>query len=452
MRLPSFRSVQSVLGGCLLAAIVCAALPQSAAAQPVRRAAAPYNAEAAKQVVDAFATTLRDRYADADTGAMIAAHIERRLASGAYANLQDWGQFARLLTQDLQSVNEDTHLVVNEPAAGGPGGPAGPGGPGGPGAQPHGIEEARRLEGNVGYLRMSHFLGGDAAFEAVQGALTALAGSDAMIIDLRNSRGGSGGLANFILSHFTGPDSTLTILVYDRVRDATMQIYSMAEVPGPRRPEVPLFVLVDDVTRSAAEHLPFVLQNLKRATIVGSRTAGAGRNNMGVPLPHGLSGSVSFTRVMEPGTNREWERRGIEPDLNVHPDSALDVAHREALSRIAAAASPQGRARVERVLAGVIAEQAARRATAAGADLLRYVGTYEGGQYVTVSDGRIIYQSRVAQPRVPLAPLGGGLFAAGEARYRFTIEGRAATLAVVAPDGTESVAARQSTTVPPRRR
>jgi C-terminal processing protease CtpA/Prc len=70
-----------------------------------------------------------------------------------------------------------------------------------------------------------------------------------------------------------------SLTVYDRVRNSTLERYTMATAPGPRRPDVPLYALVDDVTRSAAEDVPFVLQSMKRATIVRTRTAGAGRND-----------------------------------------------------------------------------------------------------------------------------------------------------------------------------
>lgn len=441
----------------LLARLALVVTPALAIAQPGGPARSPYTATAAKQVVDSMATLLRARYADADTGAMIAAHIQRRLADGAYARVTDWAQFVRLLTQDLQAVNEDTHLFVDVAAGGGgPGAPGGPGGPGGPGRPDHGVAEVERLPGNVGYLRMVNFLGADAAAQALEGAFRILAPTDAIIIDLRNSRGGSPMVANFIISHFVDPDTSAQLIVYDRVRGTTTPRYTMREVPGPRRPDVPLYVLVDDVTRSAAEDLPFVLQNMKRATIVGSRTAGAGRNNMGFALGHGISGSVSFTRVMEPGTRREWEHRGVVPDVAAHPDSALAVAHLAAVRRVLEARSGPARAALEQALAGIEASYAFEARAAAArrpaADLQRLVGTYEGGQTLVVDGDRLVYQPRVAQPREVLTPLADGTFAAGDVRFRVTVEGGAATLVITTADGSSSSYRRTSPSVAPRRR
>jgi hypothetical protein len=231
----------------------------------------------------------------------------------------------------------------------------------------------------------------------------------------------------------------------------------MKDVPGPRRPDVPLFVLTDDVTRSAAEDLTFVLQNMRRATVVGTRTAGAGRNNASVPLGHGIVGSVSFTRVMEPGTRREWERVGITPDIQVHRDSALAVAHREAMKRLMAGARSEGtRKQLDVTLQGVEAKYAALARSAqrltAPAELTRYVGTYEGDQTVSITGDRLVYQPRVAQPREVLSPSGDGVFASSSGRYRFAITGGEATLSIINTDGTASTFRRVSTTVPDRRK
>lgn len=112
------------------------------------------------------------------------------------------------------------------------------------------------------------------------------------------------------------------------------------EVPGPRRTEVPLFVLVDRGSGSAAEDVPFVLQNLGRATMVGETTAGAGRNNAYFPAGKGMAASISISRVTEPGTGREWEGVGVVPDIVTSSDEALSAAHAAALEKLGRAPSP----------------------------------------------------------------------------------------------------------------
>ena len=403
------------------------------------RPAAPTDASR-REVVDTVAAILERMYADADTGRAIAKRVRDRAANGAYRETSDWQHFARALTQDLQSINGDTHLWVE------PGPPPRPAGAA-PDPSLHGVERVERLDGNVGYMRLSGFTGGESAVRAVESALWQLATTDATIIDLRNARGGSGGLSNFIYSHFMPADTAHVLTVYLRQQDVTTERYTMATVPGPRRPDVPLYVLTDDVTRSAAEDVAFVLQNFKRATIVGGRTAGAGRNNTFVPLPHGLTASISITRVMEPGTRREWERIGVQPNVPVDPDSALVVAHRLALDTlIRKAAAPGKRRQLELTREVLIA--AGAKTKPASAALQRFVGTYEGGQTIALHDGALVYQPRVAQPRVTLVPLGAARFGDGATRYEFeTSGGQSPRLRITTPDGTATAYARTSTTV-----
>jgi hypothetical protein len=98
---------------------------------------------------------------------------------------------------------------------------------------------------------------------------------------------------------------------------------------------VPLFVLVDRRSASAAEDIPFVLQNLGRATIVGERAAGAGRNVGLHRAAHGLWVGVSISQAYDPATGRQWERVGIEPDVAAPSAEALDVALAHALPSLA---------------------------------------------------------------------------------------------------------------------
>ena len=418
----------------MLLAATATAAAQSAAPPPL------LTAQARQRVVDSVATVVERLYPAADTGAMIARHLRRRAAAGAYRDADDARLFVRLLTQDLQATNEDNHLNVEIGSPMHPGGVASTG---------HGVERAERLEGNVGYLRMSHFGGGSEASRAVEAALRFLMTTDAVILDLRNSRGGSGALSNFIISHFTGPDTVHSLTIQDRSGTRRIERYTMADVPGPRRPEVPLYVLVDDVTRSAAEDVPFVLQNMKRATIVGTRTAGAGRNMTFIPVGEGLLASVSVTRVFDPRTKREWERVGITPDVPVPADSALPVAHVLALAAIGERTSDAARKRELALLAEAV-RAAARPTPRSVESLRRLVGTYEGGQFVTVEGGRLLYQPRHAQPRVVLVPLGQDTFAGGSTRYEFAERAGRVDLRVVASDGSAITYPRTSDTAPVR--
>jgi hypothetical protein len=320
-------------------------LVQPGGGEPAPRPTGPLSDQARMAVVDSAAGLLARYYVTRDTAEMIGASLRERARSGAYAGMTDRAAFAQALTADILAVHPDQHLRVT----------AGPGMQGPPRRAPQAdsaagryrfITDARVLDGNVGYLKMSSFPGPREAMDEMAAALRTLERTDAMIIDVRESRGGSAQLANFLISHFTAPN-LLSLAVFDPATGDTTLRRTLPDVAGPRRLDVPLFVLVDKGSRSAAEDVPFVLRNLGRATLVGERTAGAGRNNRFFPLGEGMSISISVTRVWDPCTGAEWERTGIVPDIAVAPADALDAALRAARdpARRPAATLPQAQCR-----------------------------------------------------------------------------------------------------------
>jgi C-terminal processing protease CtpA/Prc len=290
---------------------------------------------------------------------------------------------------------------------------------------------AEVLDGNVGYLEITGFMGAPGYREAVVDALRFLSRTDAVIIDVRRNGGGSGEMSHFVFSHFLGADPVPTIRVKRREGEPVVR-QSFAEVPGPRRTDVPLYVLTSQGTGSAAEEFSFVLKNRGRATLVGSRTAGAGHMVAGVPLGRGFSAGISITRVMDAVTDAEWEGGGVQPDLAVDPARALDAAHEAALTTIAASAAPAARVVLER-----LAETARARVAPArqGERLDRLVGDY-GGRQVLLVDGRLYYARRPGALAEALVPLGANRYGLGAARYDFVVAGDGVRLTIDSADGT----------------
>lgn len=283
-----------------------------------------------RAVVDSIARLLEAFHTAPDTGRMIADRIRQQERGGAYASLAGRDAFARALTADLQSVNGDRHLYVLPPGTQ----VRRPGGDGTASSDNYGFDRTEMLEGNVGYVRVAGPLLDDPrALDAAAAAFRAVEGADAVILDLRGVPGGSPGMVDWIASHFVAPGTPL-VRVYDRRAGTDAVREARASVSGPRRLDVPLYVLVDGRSASAAEALPFILQGLERATIVGERTRGAGRNNMVVDVGSGFAASVTFTRVTSPRTGRGWEGVGVQPEIAVPGADALRAAHQDALRRL----------------------------------------------------------------------------------------------------------------------
>jgi retinol-binding protein 3 len=300
------------------ASVLLLALPEHGTGQANDSMSARVRAEA----VESVAAIMERHYPWPDTARMIAAHLRTRLHARDYDSIATLDGLARALSRDVRAINGDLHLSVG---AGPP--PAPPAG-----VPAVGFDRVERLDGNVGYLRMRMIAGSREAFAAVADALRSLDGTAAVILDLRGVPGGSAGMANFLISHFIPPGVASLGVDYPATGRTEIR-HSLATVPGPRRTTVPLYVLVDRRSASAAEDIPFVLQNLGRALIVGERTAGAGRNVARYPAAHGLSVGVSNSRVYDPASGREWERIGVAPDITVPSEGALDAALDHVLRR-----------------------------------------------------------------------------------------------------------------------
>ena len=417
---------------------------QTPAARPVAGTAADmpsaaqgaFDVAARRAVVDSIVELLGRHYVDADTGTLIGRVLADQAKSGAYDRVSDPFRFAEMLTSDLRAVNGDKHLVVQYD----PEHPAMRPGPegirmmsrtAGPRREPPAdvVAAIRRshfalgkvdvLPGNIGYFEIRGFSGMPEARDAVSDALKYLQYTDAIIFDLRRNGGGSPDLVNFIISHFTGPDTLASLTVTNRSGGEKFTRYTLASVPGPRRTDVPVYVLTSGFTASAGEDFSFVFKNLGRATIVGQPTAGAGHNNAMLDAGHGFGVSVSFTRVADPKTGAEWERIGVQPDVAVDQADALLTAQQLAVQKIVATVT--GDAERKAALAALDETLGAqlRPHAVPAKTLASYAGEYEGGRKVTVVGDKLAYSPRPGAPADTLVALSDTLFGVGEKRVAF---------------------------------
>jgi retinol-binding protein 3 len=415
----------------LIPVMVFLAAPAVQAQGPLPRGVSPIDAGARAAVVDSIAHEIARLYVDADTGKMIASKLRTRLREHAYDQLSDPRIFAEAMTSDLQSVNGDRHLYVTY-APGREFDRPGARGILDTGAFQRNTPEedtvARRshwdlgradiLRGNIGYLKIDGFEGSPAAMDATEAALEYLNGTDAMIFDMRGMGGGSGEQSNFIISHFTGPDTLPSLVVTNRSSGQRRVRYTLATVPGKKRPNVPIWILTDRGTASAGEDFAFVLRQLGRAKTVGDRTAGAGHNNDFVDAGHGFGVSISYTRVADPRTGKEWERVGITPDLQVDPADALNAAHAAAVDSLSRLTRDSTWARTLKVAGDAIRAETHPYAVPA-ATLASYTGTYEGGRVVSLEDGKAFFRRPASRPPRPLLPVNDSTFVLSDIEISF---------------------------------
>ncbi|XP_070783770.1 retinol-binding protein 3 [Enoplosus armatus] len=189
------------------------------------------------------------------------------------------------------------------------------------------------LEGNIGYLRIDHILGEEVADKVGPLLLdlvwNKILPTSALIFDLRYT--GSGDISGipYIVSYFTEAEPQIHIdSVYDRPSNTTTKLLSMSTLLGDRYGITkPLIVLTSKNTKGIAEDVAYCLQNLKRATIVGEKTAGGS-----VKVDKIKVGDTDFyvtvptAKSVNPITGSSWEVTGVTPNVEVNAEDALATA------------------------------------------------------------------------------------------------------------------------------
>ena len=164
------------------------------------------------------------------------------------------------------------------------------------------------LDDTVGYLRIENFHEGAAA--QFQTALDDLldAGAQALVIDVRHNGGGRVVEMSEMLDPLL-PEGTIMTL---RTKDGTETVYeSDAEML-----DLPLAVLVDAQSISAAEFFAAALQEYDRATLVGTHTTGKGRAQQTIELSDGSAVNLSVEEYFTP-QGESLADVGIAPDVEV---------------------------------------------------------------------------------------------------------------------------------------
>jgi carboxyl-terminal processing protease len=148
-----------------------------------------------------------------------------------------------------------------------------------------------------------------------------------IIIDLRNNPGG------VLESAVEVADQLLEsgVIVSADGRTPASR-FSMAATPGELLPGVPVVVLVNGTTASAAEILAGALQDHHRATLLGRRTFGKGSVQTVMPISEGRAIKLTTSRYFTP-SGRSINGRGIEPDLSFESIDVLPLDLDDARAR-----------------------------------------------------------------------------------------------------------------------
>ena len=168
------------------------------------------------------------------------------------------------------------------------------------------------LEPGYGYLRVSQFQNrtGEQVNDAIR-QLERNAPLQGLILDLRNNPGGVLQAAVAVADAFL--DSGLVVYTEGRLPDTEMRFSASRETAAP---DVPLVVLINGGSASAAEIVAGALQDQRRGVIMGTESFGKGSVQQVLPLGNG-EGLKLTTALYYTPNGRSIQALGIEPDVTV---------------------------------------------------------------------------------------------------------------------------------------
>lgn len=191
----------------------------------------------------------------------------------------------------------------------------------------------------IGYIRIKEFVGrtvGD-----LSTVLRLMQGPRGIVLDLRDNPGGLGQVACETADLFLESGAIMTEL--DRAGGRKV---FMAHPDG-TYPFVPMVVLVNDRTASAAEIVAGSLRLHDRAVLVGKRTLGKGCIQSALPLSDNMGLIYLTTAEYLVGEDQPIHRRkdsvkwGVDPHLDVELSQALQDQLRHARQRMEVIGKPE---------------------------------------------------------------------------------------------------------------
>jgi len=307
----------------------------TAAAVPIAHG----NVDAAERqrVLNAAIANLKQHYIYPDVAQKMAEALLANEKRGEYDAFADGDTFAYQLTKQMRDVSHDMHLelVYSQDAL-----------PPQPTKEQTPEELARYREAmkrincafekveilghNVGYLKLNFFPDRSVCEQTATAAMASLNHADALIVDLRDNRGGMPNMVALMASYlFDHPE-----YFYNPRENTTQASWTHSPVPGNNLAGKPLYVLTSSRTLSGAEQFCYNLKMLKRATLVGETTGGAAHSGVWYRIDDHLGMGIPETKPINPYATPDWAGTGVEPDVKVKAADALPTAVKLAQSKL----------------------------------------------------------------------------------------------------------------------
>ena len=231
----------------------------------------------AEESIEAVGVLIRDEYVDANIGASVAASLREGLSEGRFPNVSTLQEVADTLNHELAFLTNDTTLRVM-PATAPPGEP-----------------------------------------------MRIIRDANALIIDLRDDTGTRPQAVAAAAAYVFETPGTALFEVTTRI-GAVEPYRTPAVLPADAGARRWVYVLTSARTASSAEALAFLLQQQRRAEIIGETTAGVATLNKTYAVNARLQIVIPTGRIRSADGLGTWEKAGVKPDVAVTAAEALRVA------------------------------------------------------------------------------------------------------------------------------
>ena len=186
----------------------------------------------------------------------------------------------------------------------------------------------RMLDNNIGYIQINNFEKGcgDSTVKAMDQLLSD--GASALIFDVRNNPGGRLSELITVLDHVL-PEGDIFVSVDRSGHESVTKSDNVCV-------KVPMSVLINGNTYSAAEFFAAALKEYDWATLVGENTTGKGRSQTTLVLSDGSAVHISSNKYLTPQRVDLSEQGGLIPDIAAQPgeDPEIDSQLNAAISAV----------------------------------------------------------------------------------------------------------------------
>ncbi len=285
-----------------------------------------------KDISQRISNLMKEWYIDKGKALELSEVILENYKEAKYDNAKNRHEFAKMLQSDLVKLSNDKHIQIsykneqdtNENIRNSKEEQLEPG-----------ISKVRVLPGNIERIKITVF--SPLEKKKFSEAFKKLKNSKAIIIDLRDCKGGAGDMVLWVMNHFLSSEPSLISTIENRKMNLKAEKWSLdsSKIPNSDRLSQPVYILVSSKTFSGGEAFAYHLKHSKRAIVVGEQTGGGANMVTKVQITNEENGDptgsynilLPYIKMLDGNTGKNWEGVGVIPNIKEVADDAMETAY-----------------------------------------------------------------------------------------------------------------------------